>query len=198
MRSILRTRSTVLLLTAVCPILVSCSSGMQSTEFTNPDFNFAFVERVAVLPFENLSNDRQAGLRATRLMATELLASGAVDVVEQGEVEAALAQLPGSQFGRYLAPNKENILALGRELNVQALILGSVSQSETLRSGQVTTPVVTLDVRMVETETGTAVWAATHTEKGGSVGARVLGTGGQPLSQTTRQCVQVILQSLVQ
>ena len=113
-------------------------------------------------------------------------------------MEAALTQLPGSQRGRYQALTKESILALGRELQVQALLLGTVTQSETLRSAQVMTPVVTLDARLVETETGTAVWAATHTEKGSSVGARVLGTGGQPISLTTRQCVQELLRSLVE
>ena len=138
MRSKSKASSILLSLAAVCTLLGSCSSGMKSTEFTNPSFDFAFVERVAVIPFENLSTDRQAGLRATRLFATELLASGAVDVVEQGEVEAALAKLPGSQFGRYPALTKESILALGQELQVQALLLGSVTQSETLRSGQVT------------------------------------------------------------
>ena len=59
-------------------------------------------------------------------------------------------------------------------------------------------PVVTLDARMVETETGATVWAATHTEKGGSAGARALGTGGQPLSVTTRRCVQRLLQTMVE
>ena len=59
-----------------------CSGAPEPSTFTNPRFNFGFVERVAVLPFENLSTDRQAGARATRLMITELLASGAVDVVD--------------------------------------------------------------------------------------------------------------------
>ncbi len=81
----------LLLLTAVA-FIGGCRSGMQPTLFVNPRFDFSFVERVAVLPFENQSNDRQAGFRATRLTITELLASGAVDVVEPGEVQAVLAK----------------------------------------------------------------------------------------------------------
>ena len=198
MRSISKTSWIPLFLVAAGLPLANCSSGMKSTEFTNPSFNFAFVERVAVIPFENLSTDRQAGLRATRLFATELLASGAVDVVEQGEVEAALTGLPSSQRGRYQALTKENIIALGEELEVQALLLGSVTQSETLRSGQVMTPVVTLDARLVETETGTAVWAATHTERGSGAGAKFLGTGGEPISETTRKCIRTLIKELVE
>ncbi len=72
----------VLALVAGCLAVSGCASGVPSTEFTNPQFDFAFVERVAVIPFENLTNDRQAGLRATRITNTELLASQAVEVVE--------------------------------------------------------------------------------------------------------------------
>ena len=173
---------------------LGCKSSMQPTEFTNPDVDFGFIERVAVLPFENLSNDQQAGFRATRLMITELLASGAVDVVEPGEVEGALAKIRG----RPSQPSIEEIVGLGQALEVQAVILGTVAQSEILRSGAVAIPAVTLDAQMVETETGEIVWAATHTEKGGSASARFLGSGGQPISATTRKCVQELLATLLQ
>ena len=56
---------------------------------------------------------------------------------------------------------------------------------------------VSLDVHMVEVETGATVWAASHTEKGGTVGARVLGTTGQPISETTRAAVRALLDTLL-
>jgi TolB-like protein len=163
------------------------------TRFVNPDFNFAFVERVAVLPFENLTNDQQAGPRATRLFITELLATGAIDVVEPGEVRAALSQFRdvGSN------PSSEQVIALGQSLGIQAVIAGSVNESQMVRSGSAAIPVVTLDVRMVEVETGITVWAATHTEKGSAFGSKFLGTPGEPLSATTRECVKRIIRSLV-
>jgi len=185
----------LLLLAPLC--LAACGGTMKATQFTNPKFNFAFVQRVAVLPFENESSDRQAGTRATRLAITELLATGAVDVVEPGEVQAALVKIAGAVPGRAVAPSTEQVLALGKALNVQALLLGSVTQSENLRSGSVPIPVVTIDLHLVETETGAAVWATTHSEKGGSLEARVLGTGGEPIAETTRRCVQEALEALV-
>jgi len=174
--------------------LSACASGMAPTRFTNPSFDFSFVERVAVVPFENLTNDATAGARVTRLVITELLASGAVDVVEPGEVQAALDKM-GS---RITTPSTEQVVSLGQTLGVQAVVIGSVTQSETLRSGVVEIPVVTLDVHMLETETGAAVWAATHTEKASSLGAKLLGTGGEPISETTRRCVRQVLRTLVQ
>ncbi len=173
---------------------LGCASGLRPTEFTNPQFDFGFVERLAVLPLENLAADRQAGERATRLLITELLASGAVDVLEPGEVQAALDRLPG---GHRSSPSREQTIELGRTLGVQALILGSVTQSDFVRAGTLLIPAVTLDLHMVETETGAAVWAATHSEKGAGLGARVLGTGAEPISETTRRCVRAILESLL-
>jgi TolB-like protein len=178
--------------------LAGCGGTMKTTRFANPTFDFSFVERVAVVPFDNQTNDRQAGLRATRLTITELLASGAVDVVEPGEVQAALIKITGAQINRGVSPSTEQVVSLGQALGVQALVLGTVNQSENLRSGSVPIPVVTLDLRMVEVETGATVWAATHSEKGGSLSAKVLGTGGEPLAETTRRCVQGALATLVE
>ena len=188
----------VAVLVAGLVLLTGCAGSMRPTSFLNPGFDFSFVERVAVLPFDNLTNDRQAGFRATRLMITELLATGAVDVVEPGEVRAALAKLPGGgQQRRAKIPSTEEIVSLGKDLRVQAVILGTVTQAESLRSGGVMIPVITLDVHMVEAETGATVWAATHTEKGGGVSSRVLGTGGQPMSEITRRCVKRLVEELV-
>jgi len=181
-------------LLAAAVALASCASGMAPTRFTNPAFDFSFVERVAVIPFENLTNDAAAGSRVTRLVITELLASGAVDVVEPGEVQAALDRMGVG----ITTPSTEQVVSLGQTLGVQAVVIGSVTQSEILRSGVVQIPVVTLDVHMLETETGAAVWAATNTEKASSVGAKLLGTGGEPISETTRRCVREVLRTLVQ
>ena len=187
--------ASLLLLASLC--LGACGGTMKATQFTNPKFDFAFVQRVAVLPFDNESIDRQAGSRATRLAITELLATGAVDVVEPGEVQAALVKIVGAVSGRSVAPSTEQVVALGKALNVQALLLGSVTQSENLRSGAVPIPVVTVDLHLVETETGATVWATTHSAKGGSLEARVLGTGGEPIAETTRRCVREALEALV-
>jgi TolB-like protein len=183
-----------LLLLGLSLSLAACAGTMATTRFTNPKFDFGYVERVAVIPFENLSNDHAAGARVSRLVVTELLASGAVDVVEPGEVQAALDRLGA----RITTPSTEQVVSLGTTLGVQAVIVGSVTQSEILRSGAVGIPVVSLDVHMLETETGAAVWAASHTEKASGLGAKLLGAGGEPLSETTRRCVRRTLRTLVE
>jgi TolB-like protein len=172
--------------------VLGCSGNLPPTQFTNPRFDFGFIERVAVLPLEDLAGDRQAGVRVTRVLITELLASGAVDVVEPGEVQAVVDRVVRGRS----APSQSEVIELGRELGVQAVMVGSVTQSEVLRSGAVSVPVVTLDLHLLETETGAAVWAATHTERGSGAAAKWLGTGAEPISATTRRCVQNALRSL--
>lgn len=182
-----------IVLAAGAVALGACASGTAPTKFINPKFNFSYVERVAVLPFANFSHDIEAGPRATRMMITQLLATGAVDVVEPGEVQAALDKLGA----RVITPSSEQIVALGKQLKVQAVVQGSVTQSDVLRSGLVGIPVVSLDVHMIETDTGSAVWAASVTEKGGSLAAKILGTGGEPISETTRRAVRAVVATLL-
>ncbi len=186
-------RLPVLFLILISVAAGGCTRGMRPTSFTNTDYNFAFLERVAVLPLLNLSEDRQAGSRATRILITELLSTGAVDVVEPGETLAALNRITSGDP----TPTTEQIIALGKALNVQAVLQGSVTQSGTSRAGTVMIPVVTLDVHMLETESGQAIWAVTHTERGGSAGAAILGTGSEPISQTTRRCARRLIKTLV-
>jgi hypothetical protein len=120
------------LLLLLAPLLLSCASALPPVEFTNPRFDFAFVQRVAVLPFENLTGDRQAGFRVARLMVSELLATGAVDLVEPGEVISALER---GNVKRFTTPSEEEVIALGEALEVEGVIIGSVAQSEVLRLG---------------------------------------------------------------
>ncbi|MBD3866977.1 MAG: hypothetical protein IFK94_02540 [Acidobacteria bacterium] len=189
----LKRRLSVLALILAAAAFAGCGRGMRPTKFTNSDYNFAYLERVAILPLLNMSEDRQAGSRATRILITELLASEAVDVVEPGETRAALNRITSGDP----TPTTEQIIALGKALNVQAVLQGSVAQSGSSMAGTVMIPVVTLDVHMLETESGQVIWAATHTEKGSSAGAAILGTGSEPISQTTRRCARRIIKTLV-
>jgi len=189
---------TIVLISIAFVAVAGCRSGLPPTQFTNTAFDFSFVQRVAVLPFENLAGDREAGIRVTRVMTTELLASGTVEVVEPGEVQAALIKVAGTRPGRAPSLSTEQIVALGAELSAQAVIVGTVTQLEVLRVGSVSTPVVSIDAHMVEAETGESVWAATHTETGSSAAARLLGTGGRPLADTVRRCVRELLKTLIE
>lgn len=180
------------LLAAVVAAAAGC--GHRPTVFVNDEYNFQFVERVAVVPFDNLSNDQGAGNRVTRLMVSKLLAEKAFDVVEPGEVSRVLETYSTVRTGQLTT---EQITAIGKELKVQGLILGTVTESSTMTSGGTTTSTITIIARMVETETGATVWSATHTAGGRGFWGSLFGTGGKSQSEATRDCVDGIVKTLI-
>ena len=176
-----------------CALLSGCG-GMGATTFVHPNYNFGFVERVAVVPFENLTDDRGAGARMSRYFVSELLAVEVFDVVEPGEVAAAMSIVGELRVAEL---TKEQIVQVGRELQAQGLFLGSVTESSSLRTGSHTKNVVTLDVRLVETETGAVIWSTTLTESGRGFWAGLFGTGGRTMSEVSRETAHTAIERLV-
>lgn len=174
--------------------LAGCG-GLRPTLFLHPEYNFGFVERVAVIPFENLTNERGAASRATRYFISQLLASESFEVIEPGEVTRVLNEHATVRTGDL---TQDQIRAIGQALKVQGLFLGTVNETSAARSGTSSEHVVTLVVRMVETETGETVWSATHTESGRSFWASLFGAGGRSQSEVMRRCVKRVLSTLVE
>ncbi len=174
-------------------LVVAGCAGMGSTVFVHQNYNFNFVEKVAVIPFENLSNDQGASARVSHLFITELLATDAFDVVEPGEVLNAISKL---SLTRTDMLSEEQAKQLGKTLDVQAVILGSVNESSAIQTAN-RQIVVTLDVRMVETESAQTVWSATHTEGSKSFLSSFFGTGQKSQSEVARQCVRKVIKTLV-
>ena len=180
-------------LLAVALLLTSCST-MGPTVFLHQEYNFAYVERVAIVPFENLSSDQGAGARLTHLFMTELLSAEVFDVVEPGEVVKAM--------GKFSLPRKDLITVeqakeLGKALDVQALIIGTVDESTANRASGGPATVVTLDVRMLETETGETIWSATNTEGSRTFLSSLFGTEQRSYSEVARRCVRKIIDTLI-
>jgi TolB-like protein len=167
---------------------------MRPTVFLHPEFDFSYVERVAVIPFENLSDSPGAASRATRFFISELLASESFDVIEPGEVGSVLASVLTVRTGDL---TKEQIMKIGKELKVQGLFFGSLNESSSSRSGSVQTHTVALVVRLVDVESGETVWSATNTSGGRGFFARLFGTGEQSTSDVMRKCVKKTLSTLV-
>jgi hypothetical protein len=179
---------------AILVVLLLSGCGMGNTTFVHPDYTFAYVERVAVVPFENLSDDRGAAARMTRYYVSELLDVEAFDVVEPGDVTDAMMSV-GTLRVAELTP--QQIVDLGKRLGAQALFLGSVTESATVRRGTSSENVVTLDVRMVETETGVVIWSTTLTERGRGFWGGLFGTSGATMGEVSRNAARRSVHELV-
>jgi len=186
-------KSGLLILAVLASLLTGCA-GMKPTIFLHPEYNFGYIEKVAVIPFENLSKEQGAASRATRLFVSELLATESFEVVEPGEVSRALEKFATIRAAQL---TQAQLVEIGKQLGVQALFLGSVNESSSMRSGSASTSVVTMVVRLVETDEGVSVWSATHTEGGRGFWATLFGTGQKSESEVTRNCVKKTLKTLI-
>ena len=166
---------------------------MRPATYVHPNFDFSRVKKVAVLPLENLTADQAAGEKMRKVIITELLATGIVDVIEPGQVNRVLAQ-QNVQNPTALLP--EDFKRLGASLGAQLLVVGSVEAFDRVAVGGVQAPEVTLTLRGVDAESGTVVWAASHTEGGATFAARLFGLTGDSLSEVARKAAHEAVATL--
>ncbi len=179
------------LLSLLLVFLSACAS--HSEIYHDPNFDFGAVRIVAVMPFENLTKETLASSRVRDVFMNTLLSTGAIYVLPAGEVARGL-----TRAGIEKATNisSEDAIKLGGILNANAVITGVVREYGELRSSSTTANVVSLSVQMIETQTGKVVWTASSTQGGISTKDRLLGGGGRPMDDVTRDAVLDVLRQL--
>ncbi len=190
-------KKNILLVAVFSLVLVTlgCQKKVEPNYYINPDIDFSFFKRVAVMPLDNLTNEKSAGEIVRQVVISELLASGLVDVVIPGEVMAAINEL-GIQNISSL--NARQISALGKVLDVEAIILGSVEEYGESRTGNISTPEVTISLLMTDAGTGNVIWSITSTHGGASFMARHFGAKSKTLSETVMSVVREAVQTLAE
>ena len=171
--------------------LAGCSSNASS--FVRDDVDFSYIRRVAVFPFFNRGSDLQGGARVYSIFQTELLEQVALRVVDRGETMAAIQTL-------HLDPttdlSTEQIMSLGRELEVDAIFFGTVEEYGIERTGSSRVYYVTFSFSLAETETGALVWKSQVHNDGTSFWRKIFGGGSASLHAVSRSAVQDALGTL--
>ena len=175
-------------------LFFNCGGGKGSPAFyINRDVDFSYFKRVAVLPFENLTNERFAGDMVRQVVISELLATGLVEVTVPGDPIDAIENMR-------LKPDEplsaEQIKSIGKQLKVQAVILGAVEQFEQVRYGNITSPEVSITLMMADVSSGSIIWSVTKTKGGASFWARHFGARANTMSETVLEIVREALQTL--
>ncbi len=192
-----RRRGTVrgvgVLLGGLALLSVGCRSAEPASVYLHPNADFSTYSRVAVLPFGNLSSDRFAGERLREILTIELSALGLFDLVELGEVNQVLRKqdVPGvTEIGT------EKVRELGKAMGVQAFLTGSVMGYQERRQGNITAPMISLSLRMIDVETGILVWSAANDRTGLSAWTRFFGVGEESQVDASRQLVRELIETL--
>jgi TolB-like protein len=173
-------------------LLVGCVS---DDVYFEANMDFASLQSVAVLPFQNLTRQDEAAERVRDTFMGMLLASEAVYVEPPGEVFRALARI-----GRVESegPSTEQVKQVGDILGVNGVITGVVREYGTVRSGSTSANMVSVSLKMIEVESGLIVWSASSTKGGVTVWDRLFGGGGEPMSTVTEKAVNELLNKLFQ
>lgn len=181
----------VAIVMTVAALSTSCRS--TTTKYIHPNADLAAMKRVAVLPFENVTQERTAGDKVQKIFLVELLSLDTFDVVEPGAVNKAL-KAERIESVDALAP--ADIKRIGEQLNVEAVFIGTVVDFAESRSGSTPAPEVTIQLRLVETQTGATVWSASQTRAGVKAATRLFGIGGETLTQAAREVLRSELNTL--
>lgn len=188
-----RTRIFVLC-SCLCGALLALSACAPSARtYIRPGIDLRTVTKVAVMPFENLTTDRYAGKKIQNLMITELLRTRRVDVVEPGEIYKIIR---ASDLLSLNALSIENIKNIGRQLNVQAVLLGSVHAFGVARGVTVSYPEVTLHCMLFDTASGAILASTEQTSGGTGFWTRHFKAEGPTLDETAEDAVKVIVRSI--
>lgn len=173
--------------------LAACGASTSSTSYHDPGMDFAALRTIAVMPFVNLTRDKQAGERVRDTFVNNLLSTGAVYVIPSGEVARGVSK---SGVVNPAAPSSEEIAKLAANIRADAVITGVVREYGDVRSGSASANVISLSLQMIEVQSKKIVWTASSTKGGISMGDRLLGSGGQPMNEVTEAAIDDIINQL--
>ncbi len=159
----LKIKSTIIIVLAL--LLMSCAGGRM---YVNDEADFGFYSRVGVIPFSNLSSDRNAAEKVTSSFMTELLMLKSVELANQGDIELVFNGVATQAMTNVVDElSSEQAVAIGEQAQVEGIFVGAVKDFGMVRSGQDEFPLVALIVRFIDCQTGRVVWSYETSRKGG-------------------------------
>jgi len=159
------TKAKLLVILLLATTLTSCAGHRL---YVNEEADFGFYERIGILPFSNLSGDRNATEKVTSSFLTEMLIDSRVDIATMGDMLKSYRSLIKDE--RSNLPEQltaEEAKALGMDANVQGLLVGVIRDYSLVHSGQADFPLVSIAVRFIDCQSGKIVWTYEVTRKGG-------------------------------
>jgi TolB-like protein len=160
--------------------------------YVNPQADLTRYERVAVIPFTNLSQQTYAGDRVTRSFITELIMAGRYQVVEPVEfgVVATRMNIEADENGNV---DPKRLAQAADSLHATGIIRGAVTEYGIQRLGPDDVAVLAFDAEMIDAATGDVVWRVSISRRGKTrfpvIGGGATRTMG---SLTEEACVEAV------
>jgi len=152
-----------LLFNLILLLLVFLSCAYPPRVYLRPETKVSGFKTIAVLPFDNFSEEEGAGEKVTEIFTIELMRSGKFLVIEPGQVKKAIME-------KRIRTTRDIDLgaakSLGEELNSDLILVGTVLDFQMQKFDNKEVPVITLISRLVQANTGATVWAAYQSRRG--------------------------------
>ncbi len=179
-----RRRSRILLLAPVVLLAAILGCAAPGKLYVNSDADMSYYDKIAVLPFSNLSGQPYAGERIMRSFVTELVITERFHIVDPSEFRAVLDRiggLPGAE-GTY---DPKKLKDASKETGATGIIRGAVTEYGMQRGSNEERPILAFDVEMVDVQTSNIVWRASVSKRGKGRVPVVGGGGTRTLSRLT-------------
>jgi hypothetical protein len=151
-----------------------------AASYMAPQINARGIRRVTVLPFRNQTKHLGAGQAAADMFAWCLMASGQVSLFDSGDAARRLL-VRGWRTG--MPVGRAEVLALGGDPGVDAVLMGSVDRWSGVDQGGSIPPEVAFTLRLLDAKTGEILWAAEQ-ERRGDQTTMIYGIGGARLTES--------------
>lgn len=173
-------------------VTVGCSGFKGSSSF-NPfkrSGGSGTLKKIAVLPFDNISERKDAGRLVADAYITELFNSGRFRVEEPGNIMQFYRQERLQYLGEI---DLHELEVLGRRLRLDGVIVGTVVAFDDGRRGP---PLVEISARLLEPSSGSTVWAMEKKRRGDEY--RIIFDFGEVVTATTlaRRVAKEMLETL--
>lgn len=161
--------------------------------YIHPTADMTYIKTVAIVPFQNLTQQKGAEGKVMNVVATEVLRRGVFDVVEFGEVTKVLREEGFKDPGSI---SKRVAERAAKRLNVQSFIVGSVGEYGVSRTGGSSYPEVCVSLKLIDAESYKILWEATHSVKGTTVLDRLFGISKKSTSDLAKELVAEMFDTL--
>lgn len=174
-------------------LLTGCgvSPKVQESLFIDENFDFGTIKSVAVLPFENFSDSREAG---------EIIRQMVIH-----EIQSVVVARPAADVDKLLAQERINspkeidtalMKKIAQQLKVDALVTGVVYKYGETRFGPVPLPEVSINLKIIDPSSGMIVFSVVKSGSGGGFMAKHFGAGIEPISSVALRVVKEAVKSI--
>ncbi len=124
--------------------------------FVSPRAKDKVYRKVAVMPFR--APVELVGASVADMVATEILKTYKYELIERSQMEQVLRE---QSLGLKGVTDSALAMKVGRILGVEGVIIGTVPEYGMRAVGSLELPAVGINIRMIDTETGSVVWTIT-------------------------------------